>query len=124
MNVFAIIWRYLTLKGLSAAERKKLSPVPHVFIFAGSASSSSISFSFFVETDVKSFRLCRGRSWILRRQACHSFVSSYPPYSPALMQLMLSRAGLINAVAKVVNSDHDIGDLLKVRVPPTGGVSC
>jgi starch phosphorylase len=68
LNIFGVIHRYLTLKGMSAEERKQ--QLARVSIFGGKAAPG----------------------YWMAKQIIH----------------------LINAVGKVVNSDEDIGDLLKV----------
>lgn len=68
MNIFGVIHRYLTIKSMTAEERKKLTP--RVSIFGGKAAPG----------------------YWMAKTIIH----------------------LINAVGAVVNSDKDVGDLLKV----------
>lgn len=100
MNILGVVHRYLTIKAMSPADRKKV--VPRVILFGGKAAPGCTLFSY----------------------APHSLMSpltmSPDAFSDYMAKLVIR---LINNVAKVINADPDVHDILTVLFVPDYSVS-
>jgi starch phosphorylase len=94
MNALGCVYRYLELKKMSPADRKKA--VPRVSIFAGKAAPGYYTASASRSTSMREHIMIGCAELIIR---------------------------LINAISKTVNADKDIGDAFQVVFLPDYSVS-